>query len=288
MRKSLCILVIILAIGTIAYPLIAEKVNSKKQEEIVLQQEELIANADEATLSSALAKALKYNQELSNGNFENDIEEYNSLLNLSGTGVMGFIEIPCIAGKIAIDHGCDDESLSKGVGHLYGTSLPVGGQGTHVFLSGHTGMNNQKIFTDLEQLEIGDLFYISAVGNSYVYSVEEIRVVDPYSQDVIRTATIDEDRVTLITCTPYGVNSHRLIVTGKRIILEEQDEEVIKKEDIVVKRSSWEMQYQKAITAGLGVFALILAICLGTKKIVDVRQARNRKRSNQDSSNLQL
>lgn len=268
MKKAICIFVIIISLGVIAYPFVAEKVNSKKQEEVVLQEQDAVADADEATLLSALAAARRYNESLVNGSFTADLDEYNSLLNLSGTGVMSFVEIPCINVKLAIYHGCDDSVLSKGVGHIFGTSLPVGGKGTHTFISAHTGMNNQKMFTDLELLEIGDVFYLNTLGERYTYRVEDIRVVDPYAMDVIRTAAADEDKATLITCTPYGVNSHRLIVTGERVVLSEHESEVAeKKENAKPKRSAWSEQYLKAIATGGLVFLSIVTVYLVYQKI---------------------
>ena len=269
MRKVICILIIIVSLGIIAYPFVAEKINSKKQEEIILQEQGAVADADEATLSSALAAARRYNQALVSGDFTADLNEYNSLLNLSGTGVMSFIEIPCIEVKLAIYHGCDDSVLSKGVGHIYGTSLPVGGKGTHTFISGHTGMNNQKMFTDLELVDIGDIFYLNTLGEKYAYQVESINVVDPFAEGVIRTANADEDKATLITCTPYGVNSHRLIVTGERVMLSEKETEVIENnKPVKTKGSAWSEQYAKAIFAGVSVFLFILAVYFVYQRII--------------------
>lgn len=267
-RRIICILVIIIALCAVAYPFVAEHINSKLQEEIVLKEQETIANTDEAVLSSALTAAEAYNKALLEGKAASE-DEYKTLLDLSGTGVMGYVEIPCINVKLAVYHGCGEEVLSKGVGHIYGTSLPVGGKGTHTFISGHTGMNNQKMFTDLEKLETGDLFYLSALGRRCVYRVSEIRVVDPYATDVIRAATADEDKATLITCTPYGVNSHRLIVTGTRVELtdEEQEQAIEKEKDTTVKASAWEQQYVKAIAVGFATFAVIVIIGVLIRRI---------------------
>ncbi|MBQ3195413.1 MAG: class C sortase [Clostridia bacterium] len=267
LRKAIGIIALIVSLCMLTYPLVSEKINAKKQEELILATQKEVANADESTLSSALAAARRYNEALVTGGALSE-SEYSGLLNLSGNGVMGFIEIPCIDVKLAIYHGCDDSVLSKGIGHIYGTSLPVGGKSTHTFLSGHTGMNNQKMLTDLERVNIGDYIYINTLGSTLVYQIDEIKTVLPNALDVIGI-TQGEDKVTLITCTPYGVNSHRLIVTGSRVALEEEEQKTLIAEtrEKNSNGSEWEDQYIRAVLTGGIAFFLILLTFFAFKAV---------------------
>ncbi len=276
LRKSVGILALIVSLCMLAYPLVSDKINAKKQEEIILSAEQDIANADEATLLSALAAADGYNKALATGT-DMPKEEYNALLNISGNGVMGFIEIPCIDVRLPIYHGCTDDVLSKGVGHLYGTSLPVGGESTHTFLSGHTGMNGQKMLTDLECVELGDCFYLVTLGNTLVYQIDEIKTVLPNDLDVIGI-TEGEDKVTLITCTPYGVNSHRLVVTGSRTPLEDEAEESFVKLNNRKNNngSEWTAQYIRAVLYGIAAFLLVFLAFFALKHLKQQIKERNK------------
>jgi sortase A len=142
-------------------------------------------------------------------------DSYNSLLNFDGSGIMGYLEIPKIKVRLTIYHGTDEPTLENGVGHLEGTSLPIGGNSTHCVLSGHRGLPSAKLFTDLDKLENGDLFYIYILGETHAYEVDQVLVVEPTQVESLKI-TPEQDYVTLLTCTPYGVNSHRLLVRGHR------------------------------------------------------------------------
>lgn len=142
-------------------------------------------------------------------------ENYDSQLNIAGNGIMGYVEIPKIQVNLPIYHGTDAEVLDRGVGHLLGSSLPVGGENTHTILSGHSGMASQKMFTDLEQLTQGDVFYLNVLNETLAYQVTEINAVLPYETDLLGIVP-GEDLCTLVTCTPYGINTHRLLVRGSR------------------------------------------------------------------------
>ena len=146
--------------------------------------------------------------------------EYERLLDPAGDGVMGVIEIPKIGVRLPIYHGTEDFGLERGVGHMVGTSLPVGGEGTHCGLAGHRGLPSARLFTDLDQIESGDLFYINVLGELLAYQVDRISVVLPHELEYLEVVD-GEDYVTLITCTPYGVNTHRLLVRCKRARLED-------------------------------------------------------------------
>lgn len=154
---------------------------------------------------------------------DNDKVAYENLLNIDGTGVMGYIEIPAIKVTLPIFHGTSDDILQKGVGHMEWSSLPVGGKSTHCVLSGHRGLPSAKLFTDLDKLEPGDIFILCVLNEVLTYEVDQIRIVEP--KDTAELSITDgEDYCTLITCTPYGINTHRLLIRGHRI---ENDEDAI-------------------------------------------------------------
>lgn len=183
-----------------------------------------VDSSDEADLAGELAKAEAYNASLNGTNIaqslrDNDgkqLPEYEDLLNLNGDGIMGTIEIPVIQVKLPVYHYATDDVLDKGAGHLAGSSLPVGGKGTHALISAHRGLPTARMFTDLDKLDKGDVFYLHVLGRDLAYEVDQIKTVDPEN---VSDLSIDSDRdyVTLITCTPYGVNTQRLLVRGHRI-----------------------------------------------------------------------
>lgn len=215
-----------MALGLTLYPVISNYVNQKYASGIFTAYQEVIAQTDNTVLVREWEKAIAYNQTLiprtnTDGNYTQEAllsasEEYDSMLNLNGDGIMGYIEIPKINVHLPIYHGTGDSSLSKGVGHLLGSSLPVGGESTHSILSGHSGMASQTMFTDLEQLGIGDVFYLYVLDEILAYQVSEINTVLPSDTSLLGIWE-GEDCCTLVTCTPYGVNTHRLLVTGYRI-----------------------------------------------------------------------
>ena len=210
----------LLALGLTLYPVISNFVNQKYASEIFTAYQEVIAQTDNSILVQEREKATTYNKTLvpgteSEGSYTQEAlqsasEEYGSILNLAGDGIMGYIEIPNINVHLPIYHGTGDSSLSKGVGHLLGSSLPVGGESTHSILSGHSGMATQTMFTDLEQLDIGDVFYLHVLDDVLAYQVTEINTVLPSDTSLLGIWE-GEDCCTLVTCTPYGVNTHRLL-----------------------------------------------------------------------------
>ena len=182
---------------------------------------------------------------------------------------MGYVEIPKISVNLPIYHGTGNDSLDRGVGHLLGSSLPVGGEDTHCILTGHSGLATQKMFTDLEQLEVTDVFYLNVLGEVLAYQVEEINTVLPHDTSLLGI-TSGEDYCTLVTCTPYGVNTHRLLVRGTRIPYEEAEvlvEEVMQEEP---PKSSWEQKYLQGLLIGivsaLGMIVFIISFIKIRKK----------------------
>lgn len=260
-----------MALGLTLYPVISNYVNQKYASEIFTAYQEVIAQTDNTVLLQEWGKAIAYNQTLiprtgSDGSYTQEAlqsasGEYNSMLNLAGDGIMGYIEIPKINVHLPIYHGTGDSSLSKGVGHLLGSSLPVGGESTHSILSGHSGMASQTMFTDLEQLGIGDVFYLYVLGDVLAYQVMEINTVLPSDTSLLGIWE-GEDCCTLVTCTPYGVNTHRLLITGSRIPYEEAEQITVQMEVEDSTGSHWMQYYLRGLEIGLAVVAGFLVAAL--------------------------
>ena len=241
-QKLWTISIVLLFIGGLSlamYPLVSEWINSNVQKQLIEAYENNVTESQSPDLSDEWENAQQYNKTLASGSvvlsepfddtkFVPSEENYKTLLNLDGSGVMGFIEIPQISVSHAIYHTVEDEILRTAAGHLPGTSLPVGGKGTHSVISSHRGVASAKLFTDLDKIEMGDVFYIHVLDEVLAYKVDEINVVEP--EDVSKLAIDKEkDYVTLVTCTPYSVNTHRLLVRGVRTeyIPLEDGEEVV-------------------------------------------------------------
>ena len=260
-----------MALGLTLYPVISNYVNQKYASEIFTAYQEVIAQTDNTVLLQERGKAIAYNQTLiprtgSDGSYTQEAlqsasGEYNSMLNLAGDGIMGYIEIPKINVHLPIYHGTGDSSLSKGVGHLLGSSLPVGGESTHSILSGHSGMASQTMFTDLEQLGIGDVFYLYVLGDVLAYQVMEINTVLPSDTSLLGIWE-GEDCCTLVTCTPYGVNTHRLLITGSRIPYEDAEQITVQMEVEDSTGSHWMQYYLRGLEIGLAVVAGFLVAAL--------------------------
>ena len=224
-------LMLFVGVSVMLYPIVSDWWNSKVQSRAVANYEVAVANMDTDRTDKMIEKANKYNQELSR--LQSPFSDYKTLsgydttLNVSGTGIMGYISIPVIQVELPIYHGTSEEVLNIAAGHLEGTSLPVGGASTHSVISAHRGLPSARLFTDLDRIEKGDVFTINILDRIYTYEVEEILIVEPHE---INTLSIipNSDYVTLMTCTPYGVNTHRLLIRSHRI------ETVYKKEYRVV------------------------------------------------------
>ncbi len=206
-------------LGLMLYPTVSNLWNRHNQADVISDYSNEVDSMDEAQKQEYLEAARAYNRRICLGQpFEmtdEDREEYNSLLDPDGSGVMGYIDIPKIDCYLPIYHGTSDEVLKIGAGHFEGSSLPVGGESTHCVISGHSGLPSAKLFTDIDTLEIGDKFHLSVLGETITYEVDQILIVLPNeTQELIIKE--GEDYCTLVTCTPYGINSHRLLVRGKR------------------------------------------------------------------------
>jgi len=221
-KISTIILIIILLVGlsVMLYPTVSDWWNSKVQSRAVANYNDVVAEMDDGETERLFAEADAYNQALAKLyapflNYE-DIEGYDDILNISGTGIMGYITIPVIHAEFPIYHGVSEEVLNVAAGHLPGSSLPVGGVNTHAVISAHRGLPSARLFTDLDQLVVDDVFTITILDKIFTYQVEEIIIVKPDELDDLAIVP-EEDHVTLMTCTPYGVNTHRLLVRAHRI-----------------------------------------------------------------------
>ena len=260
------ILVILLGAGAAAYPLIASINNEHTQSLVQTEYEEKLEQLDTSEIDAALAAAREYNKTISTVQIEDiekikaDLPPYEDLLNLANNGIMGYIEIPTINIDLPIYHGTTGAAMEKGAGHMEGTSLPVGGIGTHAVISAHSGMASAKLFTDLDKLKLGDMFFITVCNQKLAYEVDNIAVVEPTDIDLIRIDT-QQDYVTLLTCTPYGVNTHRLLVRGHRVeMAEEAIAEVEEKAEPAA--STWIEKYEQGILIGVAIFLGLLLIAL--------------------------
>ena len=216
------IFILIIGLSLLLYPTVSDYWNSFHQSEAVAGYVQNVQDMSQDKKDKMLADAKAYNQTLAKGvmpdlNLSNaEKSVYNKTLDVTGTGIMAYVEIPKINMTLPIYHGTDDAILQVAVGHIPGTSLPVGGKGTHAVISGHRGLPSAKLFTDIDRLVDGDTFMIQVLDETLTYEVDQILTVLP---DDVSALAIDpnQDYVTLVTCTPYGVNSHRLLVRGHRI-----------------------------------------------------------------------
>ena len=215
------VLILLTGLSLLLYPSVSNYWNSLHQTKAIAKYAEDVVNLDNDTYDQLWQDAASYNQSLltrSNPYLLSDEQkaEYDRLLDVSGLGVMGYIEIPSIDCSLPIYHGTDEAILQIAVGHIEGTSLPVGGSGTHCVLSGHRGLPSARLFTDLDKMVIGDTFLMRVLDETLTYEVDQIRIVLPYEMDDLEIEE-GKDYCTLVTCTPYGINSHRLLVRGHRI-----------------------------------------------------------------------
>ena len=194
--------------------------NDNYRSEVQANYSEAVDDTDDAEIQAMLEAARRYNEALLPVHFEQNLESarenYDKLLNLNGDGIMGYVIIPKINVNLPIYHGTSDEVLMKGAGHLVGSSLPIGGVSTHAVIAGHTGMAANRFFTDLPKMEVGDLFYITVLTQKLTYRVTEIHTVAPSESSYLAIQS-GKDRCTLVTCTPLGSNSYRLLVQGDRV-----------------------------------------------------------------------
>lgn len=247
----------VVALGLLLYPLVGELLSEKYHSDVETSYTAAIEDTDDAELTAQREAAEQYNAMLANTTISEGGASAPPLAyaeQLTVGGVMAYVDIPQIGVYLPVQHGTGAETLEKSVGHVVGTSLPVGGSSTHAVLSAHSGMASSKLFSDIDQLEKGDVFYIHVLCEVLAYEVDSINTVLPTDTSLLQIET-GKDLVTLVTCTPFGVNTHRLLVRGHRVpYVPEQ-----KAEDAAEKpvASSWTQHYLTGLGIGLGVVAVV-------------------------------
>lgn len=252
-------------LGLVLYPAISDWYIGRHQAEVVANYDKKAAELSKHKIEDELEKARRYNDSLL-GNvvltdpFDEEAlreqnTEYEELLNIDNDGVMGSVDIPAIDVYLPIYHGTDSEVLKKGIGHLQNSSLPVGGKGTHTVVSGHTALPSAEMFNRLSELEERDVFYIHVLNETLAYEIDQIKIVLPENiEDLLINK--DEDYITLVTCTPYGINSHRLLVRGTRIPYEETAEKAVNRKANTAW-NKWKAYIAAAIVAAVLIMASI-------------------------------
>ena len=221
-NRSNIILILIFLVGlsVMLYPTVSDYINQKNQSRAVASYSEEVENLSDVDYQAYFDAADDYNRRLAETPDAfyrpEEVSGYTDTLDVSGTGIMGYITIPKIGVELPVYHGTSDGVLQVAAGHLEGSSLPVGGAGTHAVISAHRGLPNAKLFTNLDELEVGDTFTITVLDRVLTYEVDQISIVLPTETDLLQPVE-GKDYVTLMTCTPYGINTHRLLVRGKRI-----------------------------------------------------------------------
>ena len=278
------VLILLCGVGVLSYPFISNILQDRKQDQILTEYNEEMEKLSDAEIEEAKEKAKQYNDSLANtvvisDPFDPDAADdmsadYISALNLEKNGIMAYIEIPRIDVYEPVYHGTSEEVLAKGVGHLEGTSLPIGGESTHTVLSGHTGLPEAEIFTKLESVKEGDIFLIHVLNETLAYKVDQIKVVKPSETDDLKIVP-GYDYATLVTCTPYGINSHRLLVRGIRTeYTQDVSDEAAGQAEEGPDGGGWKSIYEKAIIEGI-IIAVILVVIIN----VIVRMIGKRSKS---------
>lgn len=277
MKKNVVriILIVGFCIGLIIslYPLISNIYSRRNQIQVINDYTEDIKEIDTKQIAKELELANAYNRKLNQTIVLTDPfdpsaidmadDVYYDILNYTDDGVMAYINIPKIDVNLPIYHGTDSEHMLKGVGHLVGTSFPVGGIDTHAVLSAHSGLSTAELFTNLADLKKGDLFYIHVLDDVLAYEVDKINVVKPDETNDLKIVP-GQDYVTLVTCTPYGINSHRLLVRGHRV---EYDPDLEKQESKKANNDVWFKEYIKSIVSGIGIIVLIIIFIVVLKRV---------------------
>ena len=270
---------IVLALGVTLYPLVSNIVGEKYMSIIETRYDKAVEKMNNLEIIAEKEKAVLYNKTLQGGTanaFSREAlaqaeESYASLLNVRGDGIMGYIQIPTIGVDLPIYHGTAEETLDRGVGHLLGSSLPVGGIGTHCVLTGHSGLAGTRMFSDLDQLRKGDVFYIRVLDETHAYMILDINTVLPEDTSLL---SIDPNResVTLVTCTPFGVNTHRLLIRGERIEVSMAKRIVEEAEFLEQPASTWTQEYLKGIGLGFLGILILTALVFGLRFLFGRRE----------------
>ena len=269
-RVVVIIIVLLVGVGVLAYPAISNYVSQKNGSYAIQEYEVAVVELNETAIEAAWDEAEKYNESLAGqpvhdpfleGTGMAMLDNYNEILSINER--MGYVEIPKISVKLPVYHGTSNEVLQNNVGHLEGSSMPIGGAGTHSVLTGHTGLTHAKIFTDLIELEEGDLFYIHVLNKTLVYKIDQIKVIEPDTTDDLRRAD-EKDYCTLLTCTPYAINSHRLLVRGERTEYIPEEREAIKSVTGLTKGNH--IMLITAIITSIAMVIIIIIVLIAHKR----------------------
>lgn len=278
----LIIILFLAGITVVVYPVVSNRLYEQNQSHVTAQYDETVEQMEQEALEAELQAAQEYNRSLLESEafltdpfdpelvLDPTVEPYASLLNVEGDGIMGYVEIPKISVTLPIYHGTTAQVLEQGIGHLQNSSLPVGGESTHTVLTGHTGMAGKRLFTDLSLLEVGDVFYLHILGDTLAYQVEEIYIVEPDQTEHL-VVEQGQDLATLVTCHPYGINTHRLLVQGTRIPYEQALEQQQLQGDMPQGTSVWKSEYRKAVVICLAIYLPPTAV------VVVILSARRKK-----------
>ncbi len=277
MRKNLSTIILILiflvGLSVMLYPSVSDAVNRKHQSRAVAGYAEEVEQLSDGDYQTYFDAADAYNRQLNttpNAFYKPDlVSGYAQTLDISGTGIMGYITIPKISVELPIYHGTDEGVLQVAAGHLEGSSLPVGGAGTHAVISAHRGLPSAKLFTNLDELEVGDRFTITVLNRVLTYEVDQISIVLPTEIDQL-LPTEGMDYVTLMTCTPYGINTHRLLVRGKRVETTESQKHIRVAADA--------FRIEPIIVAPILAIPMLLAALVGVLVAPHLRKRSKRRR----------
>ena len=277
MRKNLSTIILILiflvGLSVMLYPSVSDAVNRKHQSRAVASYAEEVEQLSDADYQTYFDAADAYNRQLNttpNAFYKPDlVSGYAQTLDISGTGIMGYITIPKISVELPIYHGTDEGVLQVAAGHLEGSSLPVGGAGTHAVISAHRGLPSAKLFTNLDELEVGDRFTITVLNRVLTYEVDQISIVLPTEIDQL-LPTEGMDYVTLMTCTPYGINTHRLLVRAKRVETTESQKHIRVAADA--------FRIEPIIVAPILAIPMLLAALVGVLVAPHLRKRSKRRR----------
>ena len=273
MKKHLFTVIIVcvflLGLSLLLYPTVSDWWNTFHQSRAVASYIEKVSTMEDDMYGNILNQAREYNSTVADKGVkfrlsDDELKKYESVLNITDSGIMGYVEIPKINCKLPIYHGIDDSVLQVAIGHIAGTSLPVGGESSHCVISGHRGLPSARLFTDIDKLNQGDTFAIHVLDETLYYEVDQIRIVKPEQTENIRI-TKGEDYCTLVTCTPYGVNSHRLLVRGHRL----QNQK-----DSSVRVTADAIQYEPIIIVPFIALPILIVLI-----IIFIIRDRRRKRS---------
>lgn len=271
-RLYVALVCIVIGFGLLLYPSLANWINEQHSSKVISSYSDSLSNLSKDDFSCWWQEALKHNELLSAQGFlaagvdfeeRDNMESYNRLLNVCNDGVMGVVRIPKINVDLPIYHSCSDSVLQRAIGHYTGSSLPVGGKGSHCILSGHRGLPSAELFTNLDQVKKGDLFFLDVLDQTLAYKVDKIETIDPNSNEDSHLLNVVEnkDLVTLLTCTPYGVNTHRLLVRAHRVKYVKKDE--IQEEKRGSHWKNWMRTRQFLILLVAVLAALVVAVRLG-------------------------